>query len=159
MQRQHGGRVGGWRDRDTWCPEFEATRSERRWGERPANQEFVDNEELLEGLICVTEITLGHLKLGLAGRKEILWGQENGWKVIGVGQGLEGYVGFPSLSSLPLCWTPYPGPLVLKALWVTFLQRTYLRILPCMRCLSSCFPPVTGTCPQSSTFMTFPCDL
>lgn len=90
--------MGGVKGQGHWCPEFEATRSERRWGERPATQEFVDNEELLEGPICVTEITLVHLKLGLAGRKEILWGQENGWEVIGVGQGLEGYVGFPSLS-------------------------------------------------------------
>lgn len=39
------------------------------------------------------------MKMGLAGRKEILWGQENGWEVIGVGQGLEEYVGFPLLSS------------------------------------------------------------
>lgn len=52
------------------CPGFEAARSERRWGERPATQEFVDNEELLEGLICVTEITLGHLNEAGTGRKE-----------------------------------------------------------------------------------------
>jgi hypothetical protein len=39
-----GGRMGGVKRQDTWWLGFQASRSERRWGEGPANQECVDNE-------------------------------------------------------------------------------------------------------------------
>ena len=116
--------MGGVKRQDTWWLGFQASRSERRWGEGPANQECVDNEELAEGLICVTEITLGHSSEAEAGRQE--------GNTLGTGKWLGGHWcckgckdmwGSPcSLPPLPLaglnvqdCYFS-PGPLVLRAL-------------------------------------------
>ena len=76
----------------------------------------------MEGLICVTEITLGHLSEARAGRKEVLWGQENGRSLV-LSKGWKDMWGSPRcLPALPLAELSFPdcyfspGPLVLKAL-------------------------------------------